>query len=176
MKSAVRILGIDPGLASTGFGIIECGPVSYRYIAHHTVATPSGIEIGKRLEMIHDGLLQIIREYHPNEAGVESLYFAKNITSAIPVAQARGVILLTLSMENIPAAEYPPQAIKQALVGNGRAEKGQVQELVKMLLQLSAVPTPDHAADALAAAICHSNTSVIYKRIKQACRGNGDVQ
>jgi crossover junction endodeoxyribonuclease RuvC len=176
MNKTVRILGIDPGLAATGFGIIECRPASYRYIAHRTVVTPSGIEIGRRLEIIHTGLLQIIREYQPNEAGVESLFFAKNITSAIPVAQARGVILLTLAMENIPAAEYPPQAIKQALVGNGRAEKGQVQELVKMLLQLSAVPSPDHAADALAAAICHSNTSVMNKRIKEVCRGTGDVQ
>jgi crossover junction endodeoxyribonuclease RuvC len=159
----IRILGIDPGLASTGFGIIESDGSSYQYIHHETIVTPAEKDIGKRLEIIHKKLVNAIKKYQPDEAGIENLYFAKNITSAIPVAQAKGVILLTLAMENIPAFEYPPQAIKQALVGNGRAEKNQVQNLVKMLLRLSSVPTPDHAADALAAAICHSNSSTMKK-------------
>jgi crossover junction endodeoxyribonuclease RuvC len=108
-----------------------------------------------RLRTIFHELQTIIAQYCPAEAGVESLYFARNASSAIPVAQARGVVFLALTLADVSAFEYPPQAIKQSIVGRGRAEKQQVQELVRVLLGLAEVPRPEHSADALAAAICH---------------------
>jgi crossover junction endodeoxyribonuclease RuvC len=107
---------------------------------------------------IYDQISALVGRYAPAEAGIENLYFAKNITSALPVAQARGVALLVFAQKSLTVGSYPPQAIKQAVVGHGRAEKKQVQELVRILLGLEAVPSPDHAADALAAAICHAHT------------------
>lgn len=149
------IIGIDPGLAHTGYGIIGIRDTRLYHISQGDISTPSDQSPGKRLAQLYTELLYIIDMYQPDQAGIESLYFAKNITSAIPVAQARGVVLLACAQRNIPAAEYPPQAIKQALVGNGRAEKEQVQELVTMLLRLTELPKSDHASDALAVAICH---------------------
>lgn len=152
------ILGIDPGLAATGWGLIDARGNSIRYVGHGVVRTDSSASPGKRLFKIHRELQEICLEAKPAAAAIESLYFAKNITSAIPVAQARGVVMLLLEEQGIPAEEYPPQAIKQALVGHGRAEKEQVQELVRLLLGLQEIPKPDHAADALAAAITHHHT------------------
>lgn len=150
-----RVLGVDPGLASTGWGIVEIQATRYRHIAHGVIRTAARQPIGERLLKISSEIREIISDYGPDQSGVESLYFAKNATSAIPVAQARGVVLLALAEIGIPSHEYPPQAIKQAIVGQGRAEKAQVQELVRMLLGLEEIPRPDHASDALAAAICH---------------------
>lgn len=154
-RRAIRIIGIDPGLASTGWGIVDIQGSRDRYVAHGVIRTSPASPVGERLLRIHAEIDRVIAEYSPNEAGVENLYFARNATSAIPVAQARGVVLLALTQRQVPTHEYPPQAIKQAIVGSGRAEKHQVQELVRMLLGLDAVPRPDHASDALAAAICH---------------------
>ena len=148
-------MGIDPGLASTGWGIVDIQGSRDRYVAHGVIRTSPSASVGDRLLKIHSDIVRVISEYSPAEAGVENLYFARNATSAIPVAQARGVVLLALTQRNVPAHEYPPQAIKQAIVGRGRAEKHQVQELVRMLLELETIPRPDHASDALAAAICH---------------------
>ena len=153
-----RVLGLDPGLAGTGYGIVEAKGSRYIHVCHGVISTLASMEAGDRLAVIYDRVRAIIRQYEPDEAGIESLFFAKNITSAIPVAQARGVVLLVLAQEKVPCGNYPPQAIKQAIVGQGRAEKRQVQELVKLLLGLDDIPKPDHAADALAAAICHANT------------------
>ncbi|MEW5817417.1 MAG: crossover junction endodeoxyribonuclease RuvC [Spirochaetota bacterium] len=153
----IRILGIDPGLAQTGYGVIEVEGDHFHHIYHGSFTTSPQTSSGMRLKVIYDGIIRVINTYKPDEAGVESLFFAKNITSALPVAQARGVILLALAKKNIPAAEYAPPEIKQAIVGTGRAEKNQVQELVRFLLGLKEIPQPDHAADALAAAICHYN-------------------
>ncbi len=114
---------------------------------------------GARLARIYKSVADLVAEWRPTEAGVESLYFARNASSAMPVAQARGVVLLALEHHGIPAAEYPPQAIKQAIVGTGRADKAQVQELVRVILGLTEIPKPDHAADALAAALCHFHSS-----------------
>ncbi len=150
----IRILGLDPGLAETGFGIIEVSDGVCRHVAHGAVSTSSSMSIGERLEKIQREVLDVIRTYKPAQAGVESLYFAKNITSAIPVAQARGVLLLTLSQEGVPSWEFSPPEIKLAISGTGRASKHQVQELVRVLIGLPVAPRPDHAADALAAAIC----------------------
>ncbi len=154
-RRAIRVIGIDPGLASTGWGIVDIQGNRDRHVAHGVIRTSPAASVGERLLKIHTEIDTVIAEYAPTEAGVENLYFARNATSAIPVAQARGVVLLALTQRQVPAHEYPPQAIKQAIVGSGRAEKYQVQELVRMLLGLESAPRPDHASDALAAAICH---------------------
>ncbi|MCX7787768.1 MAG: crossover junction endodeoxyribonuclease RuvC [Spirochaetes bacterium] len=153
-----RILGLDPGLAETGYGIIEERGGRYIHVCHGVISTPASMDLGERLVSIYQHIHSLIRTYHPKEAGVETLYFARNATSAIPVAEARGVALLALAQAGLTTGSYPPQAIKQAIVGHGKAEKHQVQELVRILLGLDTIPKPDHAADALAAAICHANT------------------
>ncbi|MFP4330606.1 MAG: crossover junction endodeoxyribonuclease RuvC [Alkalispirochaetaceae bacterium] len=152
------ILGIDPGLAATGWGLIDARANTLRYIGHGVIRTDAAAPTGERLLKIHNELESICDGARPRFAAIESIYFAKNITSAIPVAQARGVAMLLLAQAGILAAEYPPQAIKQALVGHGRAAKEQVQELVRLLLALPEIPKPDHAADALAAAITYHHT------------------
>lgn len=154
-----RVLGIDPGLASTGWGVVEVTGSRYRHIAHGVITTAPRQPVGERLLKLSLEIKSVIEAHRPAQAGVESLYFARNATSAIPVAQARGVVLLALTELGVPNHEYPPQAIKQAIVGQGRAEKAQVQELVKLLLGLEEPPRPDHASDALAAAICHITSS-----------------
>lgn len=151
----VRVIGIDPGLANTGWGIIETDGIRFRYINHGTITTENSLVSTLRLKEIYDKLTEVIKEYKPTHCGVETLYFAKNVSSALPVAQARGVQLLALGHMGIRTGEYTPIQIKQAVVGNGRATKNQVQEMVKLLLKLKEIPKPDHAADALAAAICH---------------------
>jgi len=154
-----RVLGIDPGLASTGWGVVEVDGSHYRHVAHGVIRTSPDLPVGERLLKLSREIRDIIITHKPEESGVESLYFARNATSAIPVAQARGVVLLALTELGVPSREYPPQAIKQAIVGEGRAEKQQVQELVRLLLGLDVPPKPDHASDALAAAICHITSS-----------------
>jgi len=161
-----RVIGIDPGLAHTGYGIIDVDGSRYLHHVHGVISTPGSDAIGERLVCIYDAVTELIRRYQPDEAGIESLYFSKNITSAIPVAQSRGIVILAFAQAGIVASEYPPQAIKQAIVGTGRAEKRQVQELVRILLQLDEIPRPDHAADALAAAICHANTGNVVSLLK----------
>jgi crossover junction endodeoxyribonuclease RuvC len=153
------ILGIDPGLAYTGYGIITFDGTRYRHLGHGVIRTAAACEMGARLLKIHDSLEEVIAAYRPQEAGIETLYFAKNSKSALPVSQARGVILFTLAAHDIFFAEYTPHVLKQAVIGRGRGEKRQVQELVKLVLGLPEIPTPDHAADALAVAVCHANHS-----------------
>ena len=153
----MRIIGIDPGLASTGFGIIETVGNKIKYVAHGVITTPPEKPLGERLFHIYQDLEQIIDLYKPDEGGIEGLFFAKNITSALPVAHAKGVVHLVFAQRGIPLGEYTPVIIKQAVVGEGRAEKKQVQEMVKVILSLDKIPRPDHAADALSAAICHVN-------------------
>lgn len=155
------VLGVDPGLAHTGYGIILAAKNKFTLVDAGVIATSSSLPAGKRLEKIYTELIKIIQKNRPDQAGVESLYFAKNSSSAIPVAQARGVVLMALSQYGVATSEYPPQAIKQAIVGNGKAEKRQVQQLLQLLLGLPTTPTPDHAADALAAAVCHFNSSQV---------------
>ncbi len=151
-------MGIDPGLANTGYGVVEIDNNRYRTLTYGVIKTAGNEKTGQRLKRIYDILQTVIEEYEPEEAGIEDLFFAKNVASAFPVAQAKGVAMLILEQNKIPVGEYPPQAIKQAIVGRGRAEKEQVQELIKILLGLSEIPKPDHASDALAVAICHYNT------------------
>lgn len=160
-----RILGIDPGLAQTGWGVIETGSGRYLHVAHGTVVTAARTPLGERLAAIRDGLREIVGIHSPDRAGIESLFFFKNVTSAIPVAQARGVVLLMLHEAGIPAVELPPGEIKRSITGAGRADKRQVQEMVRLLLGLDGIPKPDHAADALAAAICCANISDAVMRM-----------
>ena len=162
-----RILGIDPGLAHTGYGVIEGSRSGFVHIAHGSIGTSSDSSTGKRLKEIHDAVRNLIAEYAPSAAGVESLFFAKNITSAIPVAQARGVVLYTLEEAGVPARAYPPQEIKRSISGNGRADKFQIQDLVRIFLGLAEIPTPDHAADALAAAICCYQTMQLPEALRK---------
>ncbi|MBT3274916.1 MAG: crossover junction endodeoxyribonuclease RuvC [Spirochaetales bacterium] len=150
----ITFLGVDPGLAKTGYGVIGIKGGKMLHLTHGTISTDSSIAAGLRLSKIHTEIRRIIKTYKPKVGGIESLYFAKNITSAMPVAQARGVVLLAFAQEGTDAKEFPPQEIKQAITGNGRATKAQVQELVRFLLALDEIPRPDHSADALAAAIC----------------------
>ena len=162
------VLGIDPGLAKTGYGIIKCDSNRYRYVAHGTIITPPDESRGSRLSTIYREIARVAAEFRPRYAGIESLYFAKNASSAMPVAEARGVMLLALHDSGIDAKEFPPQEIKQAISGTGRADKSQVQELVRVLLGLEVIPKPNHAADALATAICCFNRMSADEKIGAA--------
>lgn len=149
------ILGIDPGLASTGWGVVGVEGNRSRHLAHGTIRTAAGGSLAERLVSIYEEVLDVVGRFAPAEAGIEMLYFARNTSSALPVAHARGAIMVALARAGVVCHEYPPQEIKQSIVGNGRATKDQVQQMVKLLLGLSEIPQPDHSADALAAALCH---------------------
>ncbi len=164
----MRILGIDPGTATTGFGVIEEDfQGNLVSIAYGTILTPANSAVEKRLLTIFNELNQIILLYKPNEAAVEKLFFYKNVTTAMAVGQARGVVVLALALAKLTIGEYTPLEVKQAVSGYGSADKQQVQQMVKALLKLDSIPTPDDAADALAVAICHNNSSR-YARMEQA--------
>ncbi|HUV07145.1 MAG TPA: crossover junction endodeoxyribonuclease RuvC [Spirochaetia bacterium] len=163
------IIGIDPGLTSTGYGVIEVDGNRYRHISHGVIATLPSEDRSSRLLTIYLELEKIIREYSPGEAGVESLFFAKNVKTALPVAEARGVILMCLAMKKVSFCEYTPLQVKQAVLGQGRGEKRQVGQMIKLIFGLDEVPTPDHASDALAIALCHLNYSHL-KRLQNEGR------
>ena len=153
------ILGIDPGYAILGWGVIEKTGNHFRAIDYGSLTTDKDMEMPDRLESLYDGLRDIIEEYRPEEASIEKLFFNTNVTTAINVGQARGVAILACIKGGLRVAEYTPLEIKQALVGYGRADKQQVQFKVKTMLNLQAVPKPDDTADALAAAICHGHSA-----------------
>jgi len=151
------ILGLDPGLTSTGYGLVESDGRTYRHLHHGVIRTDPDRSRQQRLLQIYDTLEALVKEHQPAEAALETIYLAKNVNTALPVAEARGVILLCLAERSVPCGEYTPLEIKKAVVGSGRAPKGQLGRMVRLLLRLEKDPSPDHAADALAAAICHSN-------------------
>lgn len=153
----MRIIGVDPGTATTGFGIIEHNHGQFQFVDAGVITTPPDQPMPERLITIHTELSQVIRETAPEQSAVELLYFATNVTTAITVGQARGVILLTLAEAGLIPAEYTPMQIKQAVTGYGGAKKPQIQEMVRMLLKLPVIPKPDDAADGLAIAITHAN-------------------
>lgn len=155
------ILGIDPGLASTGWGIIESDGIRFKLIAYGVVETKSTQEHPERLLEIYNKILSVVNEFKPDCASMETLYFAKNVTSALCVSEARGVVSLCMAQNAIPLSEYSPNTIKQSVSGTATADKSLVQKCVKMLLGLKEIPKPDHAADALATAITHVNSSRI---------------
>ncbi len=161
MKSAnpVKILGIDPGTGIVGFGVVEKKPAGLTMLDAGVIRTPAKEPDSKRLKTIYDELEGIIKQNEPDVLAVEKLFFAQNVTTAMSVAQARGVILLCAEKYDLPAFEYTPLQIKQAVVGYGKAEKRQVQEMVRTILKLKDIPKPDDCADALACAITHSFTA-----------------
>ncbi len=150
-----RVLGIDPGLANTGFGVVDFCDGRYRMVSYGCITTKSDQPHGERLLTIYSRLCAVIDEFQPDEAGMETLYFARNVTSALGVAEARGVVTLCLAQHNIKLGEYQPNQIKQAVTGTASADKELVERYVKILLGLKTEPKPDHAADALAGAITH---------------------
>lgn len=153
-------LGIDPGTARIGYGLVrEYRDGSLQAIDYGVITTPAKTPMPQRLKMIYDQLTTLIETYEPDRAGVEELFFAKNTTTAITVAQGRGVILLSLQAMGIPIAEYKPNFIKQSITGYGGAKKPQMQEMVRMLLGLPEIPKPDDAADGLAIAITDIHSS-----------------
>ena len=151
------IIGIDPGLASLGYGLIVDQGGQMKYLAHGCITTSSKEPSELRLAVIFSEISALIKQYRPSIGGMEDLFFFRNVSSALPVAEARGVIKLAFTQAGVPLAEFSPNAIKKAVTGSARADKLQVQEMVRLLLGLSAIPKPDHAADALAAAICRLN-------------------
>ncbi|MFO7815757.1 MAG: crossover junction endodeoxyribonuclease RuvC [Halanaerobiales bacterium] len=158
------ILGIDPGLATTGYGVIKKKGNSFELIDYDTITTSAEESDVDRLSNLYENLLLLINKYKPGQIAVEELFFNKNVKTAIRVGQARGVILLAGSQQGIEVAEYTPLQVKQAVVGYGRASKSQVQQMVKALLNLSEIPKPDDAADALAISICHGHSYASKKK------------
>ena len=154
----MRILGIDPGYAIVGYGVIEAGGGRYRPVEYGAITTPAGQDFGQRLVEIYQGMGEILTRLKPEAAAVEKLYFTNNKTTGIGVAQARGVILMTAAKLGVHIFEYTPSQVKQAVVGYGKAEKRQVMDMTKRILHLSAVPKPDDAADAVAIALCHARS------------------
>ncbi|MBR5273126.1 MAG: crossover junction endodeoxyribonuclease RuvC [Clostridia bacterium] len=153
------ILGIDPGYAIVGYGVIHYEKNKFSAIGFGAITTPPTMEWTSRLETIYDDLNSIISKYSPDVMAIEKLFYNNNAKTVVDVCQARGVTLLAAKKNNLPIFEYTPLQVKQALVGYGRAEKKQVQEMTKSLLNLSVTPKPDDTADALAIAICHAHAS-----------------
>lgn len=155
----MRILGIDPGTGILGFGVIDVIKGKLSLVDGGVIKTPVHEDDAVRLKTIYDELTEIIKLHKPDAMSVEKLFFARNVTTAMTVAQARGVVLLTGQQVAIPIAEYTPMQIKQAVTGYGKADKKQIQEMVRVLLNLKSIPKPDDAADALAAAITHATVA-----------------
>jgi crossover junction endodeoxyribonuclease RuvC len=155
----MRILGIDPGYATTGFGLIESDRNSYKALRYGVVTTPAGLEFSQRLVMLYDDITELLETLRPDVVAIEELFWGTNITTGIGVSHGRGVILLAVAKCGIPMKEYTPMQVKQAVVGYGKAEKRQVMDMTRRLLKLDAVPRPDDAADALAIALCHGRTA-----------------
>jgi crossover junction endodeoxyribonuclease RuvC len=162
------ILGLDPGTASTGFGVISVAGNRLRAVEYGVVDTPAGMPLEKRLELIFAGVVEVLGRHRPDATAVESLFFNTNVRTAFAVGQARGVTLLACSQAGCQVFEYTPLQVKQAVVGYGKAGKDQVMEMVRALLGLSETPRPDHAADALGVAICHANTSAMRDRVARS--------
>ncbi len=161
----MRILGIDPGYAIMGWGVIEKKGSSFFPVAYGSIETEKETPMPERLKHLYASLMDIISEYDPEEVSIEELYFNNNAKTAIFVGQARGVALLACTNSGLDIFEYTPLQIKTAMTGFGRAEKKQIQAIVKMILNLEAIPKPDDTADALAAAICHAYSGEMKKKM-----------
>lgn len=163
------VLGIDPGIAITGYGLIETDPqTDYQCIDYGVVTTRAGLEDAERLKILYEGLTDLVQKHQPDYSAVEKLFFQKNVRTAISVGQACGVALLTLAQAGLPVKEYTPNEVKQTVCGYGNATKIQVQRMVQNLLQLDVLPKPDDAADALAVAICHINHQSFNDIVQQS--------
>lgn len=155
----MRILGIDPGYAIVGYGIVDTNGTQFAAVGYGAITTEANLDFPERLRIIYNDMLSVIEKYKPEVLAIERLYFNTNTTTAIDVAQARGVIVLAAKTAGLKICEYTPLQVKQAVTGYGRAEKHQVMEMIKNLLHLKAVPKPDDTADALALAICHGHSA-----------------
>jgi len=153
------ILGVDPGTARTGYGIIEAKGNRIKTIKYGIIETSKDTPPAERLEFIHKDILRVIKRYKPGVMAIEKLFFSKNAKTAMSVGEARGVILLAAMLQNVEIYEYTPPQVKMALTGYGRAEKNQIGQMVKLLLKLKEVPRPDDVADALAICVCHASSS-----------------
>ncbi len=151
----MRIIGLDPGTATTGYGIVDAEDGELTAVTYGTITTPANMDMPYRLQMIQQELQDLLDEYQPDTAGIEEVFFGRNVTTAITVGQARGVLMLTLANAGIPIGEYSPPKIKDAITGYGKADKHQVQLMVRNMLDLEETPRPDDAADGLAIAITH---------------------
>jgi crossover junction endodeoxyribonuclease RuvC len=154
----MRIMGIDPGYAISGFGVIDYNGNSFKVVDYGVVTTESSLSMPERLKILYDSYMQLLEIHKPDAVAIEELFFNKNSKTVIAVGQARGVHILAAVNKSINIYEYTPLQIKQGIVGYGRAEKRQVQEMTKIMLNLSTIPKPDDAADALAVAICHAHS------------------
>jgi len=152
------ILGIDPGYAIVGYGVLEYTGIKFKVLEYGTIETKAGTDFNLRLLKIHRGMEELIKKYSPDAVAVEKIFFNTNTKTAIKVAEARGVVLLSGALSSAEVFEYTPLQVKQAVCGYGRADKNQVQQMVKLLLNLEKVPKPDDTADALAVAICHAHS------------------
>lgn len=167
----MRILGIDPGIATIGFGLIEFDKGKFKLIRCGVITTPAHTSLSSRLNQIYDDMVALLELFKPDAVSIEELFFNTNITTGISVAHGRGVILLACAKAEVKIYEYTPLQVKQSVVGYGRAEKNQVMDMVKRLCNLSVPPKPDDAADAVALAICHarSRTSLLYRGENEEC-------
>ena len=163
----MRTLGIDPGTAIMGWGVVNEVGGQLSLVGFGVLTTPTGMPQYDRLVLLYDGLCRIIQEYTPGMSAVEELFFGKNVNTALTVGQARGVVLLALAKAGLPIYEYKPLIVKQALTGYGSADKKQMQEMVRITLGLDKIPRPDDAADALAVAICHAYSAPMLQRLAQ---------
>ncbi len=163
------VVGIDPGTATTGYGFIrQSEQGELQAVDYGVIETPAGMPLEQRLLMLYRELKRLLLLHHPTSGAVEKLFFQKNVTTAIAVGQGRGVVMLALAEEGLGVAEYTPMEVKQAITGYGGADKHQIQEMVRALLNLPAIPHPDDAADALAVAICHLHTQRYQDLLQQA--------
>ena len=153
------ILGIDPGIATVGFGAVEAGRGTVRPIRYGVISTPAGLPLSSRLSIIYRDMEELIGTLHPDEMAVEELFFNTNLTTGISVAHGRGVILLAAEQLGVPVFEYTPLQVKLAVTGYGKADKRQVMQMTQRLLRLEKLPRPDDAADALGIALCHGRSS-----------------
>ncbi len=163
----MKILGIDPGSRTLGWGIVEGSGLKYQGVAYGTIKTGSKLDFADRLLKIHNDLTQIVERFKPDALSVEEAFYARNVKVALKLGQVRGVVLLLGKQSGLEIAEYSPRLIKSTVVGYGAAEKHQVQEMVRVLLKLKKTPEPHDAADALAIAICHFHHSGAIDRIKK---------
>lgn len=160
------VVGIDPGTATTGYGLVRDASAGIELVTYGVITTPAGLPLEQRLFMLYNELKRLIELHRPDSAAVEKLFFQRNVTSALSVGHARGVALLAMAEANIPVCEYTPLEVKQAVAGYGGADKNQIQQMVKALLNMAEPPRPDDAADALAVAICHLHSAVFNRLLE----------
>jgi crossover junction endodeoxyribonuclease RuvC len=161
----VKVIGIDPGTANCGYGIVHASGGRLRAIGHGSWSTPAGERLELRLRTIFEGVAALVEEHEPDAVALEESFVGVDARIALAVGQARGVVLVAAALQGVECTEYAPARVKQAVCGHGRAEKAQVQRMVKVILGLQALPTPNHAADALAVAICHALAPPLLKLV-----------